>query len=184
MYRNSDDYNKMAKLAIDIIIDYDIKSFPIDEKDICRKLGLKLVPYSAYSKGNQLLLRKKSEDAFFSPATKFTPPTIFYNDKIKSRGRQRYSVFHEVKHFVNNDLDDSDYNDDMADYFAKYMMCPVPYLIKANINDELTLISDHGVSHTVALNAIKNVHNRRLRFGDKIFEYEKPLIDHLFSSNL
>ena len=38
MYRNSNDYDKMAQLVIDIFIDYNILDFPVDEKDICRKL--------------------------------------------------------------------------------------------------------------------------------------------------
>ena len=43
MYWNSNDYERIVKLIIDIYIDYNITSFPIDEKEICRKLGLKLV---------------------------------------------------------------------------------------------------------------------------------------------
>jgi hypothetical protein len=180
MYRNGNDYERMARLVIDIYIDYNITSFPVDEKELCRKLGLKLVPYSAYPEKTQKLLRKRSPDAFYSPATHDTPPTIFYNDKVESYGRQRYSIFHEVKHYVNNDTEESEFNDDMANYFSRYIMCPIPYLIKANINDELTLITDHGASGDAAENAIKNVRNRRATYGDKIFDYEQPLIDLLF----
>lgn len=177
MYRDSNDYEKMARLVIDIYTDYGITSFPVDERDICRKLGLKLIPYSAYSEEEQILLRKKTEDAFFSPATRFTPPTIFYNDKVESYERIRYSIFHEVKHFVNNDSDDSDFNDDMADFFARYFQAPIPYLIKAGICDDLTLISDHRLSAKAAGNAIQNVKNRKAKHGDKIFDYEQPLVD-------
>ena len=177
MYRSSNDYDKMAQLVIDIFIDYNISGFPIDEKEICRKLGLKLVPYSAYSEQDQILLKKRSPDAFFFYASQYTPPTIFYNDKVESYERQRYSIFHEVKHYVNNDSDDCEYNDEMADYFARYIMCPIPYLIKANINDALTLISDHRVSAEAAGYAIKNVRNRKAKYGDRIFDYEQPLID-------
>ena len=180
MYRNGNDYERMARLVIDIYIDYNITSFPVDEKELCIKLGLKLVPYSAYPEKTQKLLRKRSPDAFYSPATHDTPPTIFYNDRVESYERQRYSIFHEVKHYVNNDTEESVFNDDMADYFARYIMCPIPYLIKADINDELTLISDHGVSSEAAGYAIKNVRNRRATYGDKIFDYEQPLIDLLF----
>lgn len=60
MYRNGNDYERMARLVIDIYIDYNITSFPVDEKELCRKLGLKLVPYSAYPEKTQKLLRKRS----------------------------------------------------------------------------------------------------------------------------
>lgn len=183
MYWNGNDYDKMAQLVIDIYIDYNITTFPVDEKDICRKLGLKLVPYSAYPKEKQILLRKKSEDGFFNPATKLTPNTIFYNDSITSNEKQRFTIFHEVKHFVNGDKDDKEYNDNMADYFARYFMAPIPYLIKMGIDDELTLISDHGMSAEAAMYAIKNVYHRKASYGNKIFDYKKPLIKLLCSNN-
>ena len=177
MYWSGTDYDRMAQLVIDIYVDYNIRSFPVDEKEICRKLGLKLIPYSEYPEEQEALLRKRSMDAFFAPATRTTPPTVFYNDKVESRGRLRYNICHEVKHFVNGDKDDGEYNDNMADYFARYFMCPIPYLIEYGIDDELTLISDHLISQEAARNTIKNVRNRKAVYGDKIFDYEKPLVD-------
>ena len=161
MYWSGTDYDRMAQLVIDIYVDYNIRSFPVDEKEICRKLGLKLIPYSEYSEQQEALLRKRSMDAFFAPATRTTPPTVFYNDKVESRGRLRYNIFHEVKHFVTGDKDDGEYNDNMADYFARYFMCPIPYLIEYGIDNELTLISDHLISQEAARNTIKNVRNRK-----------------------
>ena len=177
MYWSGNDYDKTAQLVIGIFVDYNIRRFPVDEKAICRNLGLKLIPYSEYSEEQQVLLRKRSPDAFFAPATKKTPPTVFYNDKVESYGRLRYNIFHEVKHFVNGDKDDSEYNDNMADYFARYFMCPIPYLIEYGIDDELTIMSDHLVSLQAAQNTLKNVRNRRAAYGDKIFDYEKPLVE-------
>ena len=177
MYWSGTDYDRMAQLVIDIYVDYNIRSFPVDEKEICRKLGLKLIPYSEYSEEQEALLRKRSMDAFFAPATRTTPPTVFYNDKVESRGRLRYNIFHEVKHFVTGDKDDGEYNDNMADYFARYFMCPIPYLIEYGIDNELTLISDHLISQEAARNTIKNVRNRKAVYGDKIFDSEKPLVD-------
>ena len=177
MYRNSNDYEKIVKLIIDIYIDYNITSVPIDEKEICRKMGLKLLPYSAYTGKEQELLRKRSEDGFFSPATKITPNAIYYNDSITSHGKIRYTIFHEVKHFSNGDEYDMEYNDNMADYFARYFMAPIPHLIKMGIDDEFTLISDYEISAEAAMYAIRNVRRRKARYGDKIFDYEKPLIE-------
>ena len=70
-----------------------------------------------------------------------------------------------------------EYNDNMADYFARYFMAPIPYLIKKGIDDELTLISDHGISAEASMYAIRNVSRRKARYGDMIFDYEKPLIE-------
>ena len=72
MYWSGTDYDRMAQLVIDIYVDYNIRSFPVDEKEICRKLGLKLIPYSEYPEEQEALLRKRSMDAFFAPATRTT----------------------------------------------------------------------------------------------------------------
>ena len=53
----------------------------------------------------------------------------------------------------------------------------IPYLIEYGIDNELTLISDHLISQEAARNTIKNVRNRKAVYGDKIFDYEKPLVD-------
>ena len=134
-------------------------------------------PYSVYSQEEQILLKKESNDGFFSHATKFTPNTIFYNDSIPSHEKQRYTIFHEVKHFVNGDNSDKKYDDDMAEFFSRYFMAPIPYLVKMDINDIFTLISDHEMSLTAAENALKNVRNRKAKYGNHIFEHEKPLIE-------
>ena len=177
MYWTGNDYDKMTQLVIDIFIDYNITTFPIDEREVCRKLGLKLIPYSAYSEKDQILLKKRSKDGYFSPATKITSNAIYYNDSITSYGKIRFTVFHELKHYANGDKDDMEYNDNMADYFSRYFMAPIPYLIKKDINDELTLIFDHGLSVEAAKYAIKNVQHRKARYGDTIFDYEKSLIE-------
>ena len=48
MYRKGKDYDKMAQLAIQLYLDYDLRGFPLDEKDLCKKLSISLVPYSEF----------------------------------------------------------------------------------------------------------------------------------------
>ena len=88
MYRDDKTYDEIKQVIINIYLDYDIKNFPLDEKEICRKMGVALVPYSELGLSAQPLL---------------------------------------VKHYVFGDKDDGD--DDLADFFARYFMCPIPYLI-------------------------------------------------------
>ena len=44
--RFSYEYDDVAKVIIQIYLDYDIKDFPIDLHDVCHRLGVTLVPYS------------------------------------------------------------------------------------------------------------------------------------------
>lgn len=174
MYWKSDDYRQMAELAIEIYLDYGIRSFPIDEKELCNKMGILLLPYTEFPEE----ISGISNDAFFIPTTKSNSPMILFNNKIDSYGRQRFSIFHDIKHYANGDTEEHNkYDEDMADYFARYMMCPIPILIKRKINDIATIMSDYNVSYDVAMNVLSNLHNRRKYYGDRIFNYEKPLIE-------
>ena len=103
MYRKGNRYDEIAKTVIDIYIDYNIKSFPIEPKDVCRKLGVAMIAYSEYNNEQRNLLKKKSKDGFFVKGSSDMPPTIFYNDMQQSKGRVRFTIFHELKHYVCED---------------------------------------------------------------------------------
>ena len=106
MYWKSDDYEAITQTVIDIYRDYGINTFPIDEKEICRRLGIKLIPYSDVPD----YVKENYEDAFYIPTTSENPPTIFFNDLVVNKGRRRYSIFHELKHYVCGDTDETEYN--------------------------------------------------------------------------
>lgn len=177
MYRTGKTYDEIAEVVIDIYIDYDIRTFPVNPKDICRKLGVALVAYSEYNDENRELLEKKSRDGFFVKGSSEMPPTIFYNDKQESEGRVRFTIFHELKHYVCED--DNDDEDDLADYFAKYFMCPIPYLLLKKIDTPPEIMSFCETSLAVAYNVFSNVVNRRRKYDYKLFDYEIRLIEHL-----
>ena len=45
-YRYSTKYERMARLAIDIYIDYNITEFPTNAKDIAKRMGFDFIFYS------------------------------------------------------------------------------------------------------------------------------------------
>ena len=179
MYRSSEVYERIKRVIIKICVDYNITAadFPLDEKKICRKMRVKLVPYSSYDIKRKQLLLKCSKYGFFVKETKETPPRIFYNDELGSEGAIRFTIFHELKHYIFNDCDDSE--DDLADFFARYFLCPIPYVILMNMNTPEEIMQKFGVSYTAAKNVCSNVEHRREIYGDKLFEYELPLIEQL-----
>jgi len=177
------DYERMTKLVHDIYFDYGLRSFPVDEREVCRKLGVKLIPYSEFDGEYSTLLKQKSADAFYIPATTLNPPMILYNDDILSKGRVRFSIFHEIKHYVNHDVEETPYNEDMADFFARYFMCPIPYLVRKNYADVFAIMSDFSVSMEVASNVASNIKNRVRCYGGRIFENEKPFLKYLMEDD-
>ena len=102
-----------------------------------------------------------------------------YNDKFEPYGAVRLTIFHELKHYVfDEDANDED-QDDLADFFGRYFLCPIPYLIMKGIDTENDIISHCGVSMTAAGNVESTIRNRKQRYGYRIFEHEIPFLKHL-----
>ncbi|WP_391495755.1 ImmA/IrrE family metallo-endopeptidase [Gardnerella swidsinskii] len=177
MYRSGSKYDELDKLIYSIYDDYGINKFPIDEKELCRKMKISLVPYSAFSNEAKKLLRKNSKHAFFVKESKENPPMIYYNDAFGSEGAIRFSVFHEIGHYICEDKNDS--KDDLADYFARHFMCPTAYLMLKGIESPNEIVAFCGVSFEAARNASANIANRKKKLGFKLFSYEEESIKNI-----
>lgn len=178
MHRSGEEYNRMCQLAIDIIIDYDVTKYPLDMDNLCKKMGFYLVPYSSFEKQKELLL-KKSNDGFSSYDDPTKNPIIFFNDIYGyiSPARISNTKAHEIKHICERDVDDSE--DDLCEYFSKYLRCPIPYVIYLGITDISEIISKFEVSYEQAVIIRNNVQNRVNKYENKYFEYEIPLLRQL-----
>lgn len=65
----------------------------------------------------------------------------------------------------------------MADFFARYFMCPIPVLISRKVLDIPTIMSDYNIGLQAANNVLSNLRNRKMWHGDKIVEHEQALVD-------
>lgn len=182
MYRCGEKYDKMAELVGEIYIDYDIRSFPIDEKEVCHKMGINLLQYGKFPPEKRILLKKRSLSGFYVPPTDNSQPMIFYNnniDEVGSVGNMRRNIFHEIRHYVCEDNNESPEEEDLADYFGKYFLAPISYLIALNISNINQIMADFEVDYEMAGYINKNLRNRRSHYGNQIFDYEMPLLEHL-----
>lgn len=142
-------------------------------------MGVSLIPYSARGPEAKELLLKKSEKGFFVRGTYESTPTIFYNDYDVTVREIRYTIAHEIKHYVYDECDDDSENDDLADYFARFFLCPIPYLIVKGILCPNDIVSHCKVSLWAASNAASAIRNRMNRYGYTIFDFEISLLEHL-----
>lgn len=186
MYRSSDEYDRMKKLAIAIIEDYGITAddYPLDVKALCSKMKINVVPYSAYEDEGVDLLLKKSIDGFNIPRSTAQEAVIMINDKYGthlSPARISQTLGHEIKHIVEEDTDDSE--DDLCDYFSKYLRCPIPLVLYMGIVSSLELISRFGISFEQATYVLSNIINRRAKYGDSFFEFEVELLRQLLGDS-
>ena len=180
MYWGSKDYAEIVQVVIDIYLDYGLKDFPINPFSLCKRMGIILLPYSEFTDEDRELLKKKSSDGFYVPISSSSPPKIYYNDnlyEVKSEGRMKATIFHEIKHIVMEDDEETQKNEDLADFFAKWMMCPIAYLIYKDIRSVDEIVATFGTSWQMASNANMYVASRMRKCGKKIFDHERPLIE-------
>ena len=118
MYPNRDEeYDRMRHLALSVILDYNITidDYPLDMDKLCKRMGINVVPYSAYAENSKLeLLLKRSKDGFNVPGNTTQKATIYYNDKYGdylTPARIAQTKGHELKHilevFVHEDEEDN-----------------------------------------------------------------------------
>lgn len=176
------EYDRMRHLAITIILDYGItaKDYPLDMDNLCKRMNINIVPYSAYTKEEVNVLLKKSKDGFSVPLNKLQRATIYYNDKYGEHltpARISQTKGHELKHILEEDKDDKE--DGLCDYFARYLRCPVPLVKYFGISTKQELISRFAISDEQAGYVLTNVERHIYNFGDKYFDYEVILLKQL-----
>lgn len=179
MYRHGDDYERIDQLARDILVDYGIKEFPLDLFSLTKKMGFEVIPYSAYEgEENSYILQRKSKDGFSIPASCGAAPVILYNDKAHlSPARLQSTIGHEIKHIIDEDVDDS--QDDLCDHFARYIRCPTPYVIYMGFKSSPQLIDAFGISAIQADITINTIKSRTNKYGQLIFQNEIELMRQL-----
>lgn len=115
-------HNYIRKKSAEVIIECNIKKFPIDCFSILEHYGYKIYSYSELYKKNKELYDmciSYSQDAFRSGSMKI----IAYNDR-KPKTRIRFSLMHELGHHILMHKNDTPENESEANFFANNMLAP------------------------------------------------------------
>lgn len=121
-----------------------INSFPIDVFELCHKLKIRVLKYSAYS-SNDI---DYSDDAFSFYNPKNQEFIIAYNDAIES-ARVNFSIMHEIGH-IQLDHDRSKLTEAEkeveADTFAQKALAPAGVILKLGLKTDVQISSVFKVS--------------------------------------
>lgn len=106
--------------VLEVYAKCDVYLFPIDCFNIIKKLNIKVVPYSSLSFDKQKALKEVSTDSYR------IGNTIYYNDDKRAlvEGRIRFNLMHELGHIVLGHTEESDYNENCANWFAGEILAP------------------------------------------------------------
>lgn len=139
------DCNNIRSKAADVLIECNVRQFPLDCFSILSHYGYKIYTYGQLQRRNTELYHMciaYSEDAFRSGALKI----IAYNE-TKPPVRIRFSLMHELGHHILEHQNDSAGNEQEANYFASNILAPrlAMYYTRSRILEEIAQIFDISV---------------------------------------
>jgi len=155
---------------------YKIKCIPVSGFEIAIKMGIKLVPYSTFSRKKYREALRTSPDGFY--AEEKGVEYIFYNDIGKNFERQNMTILHEIGHCVLDHTGHSQHEEDEANFFAKYAIAPPVLVEKIGAESPEDIYEFFDISYEAAIYAYdyflswKRRHNRIGRYT----EYEVRLL--------
>ena len=162
-------YEEIKSTVVDLFERLDIHCTPISGFEIATKLGVKIIPYSAYQKNVQELMLKQSEDGF--SIMKDGRWYIYYNDK-KPYGRINNTIMHENGHIILDHTEDSELAEKEAKFFAKFALAPPVLIHQFNLTDVNEVAERFEISYEAAAYAL-NFYHKWLNYGDEYYtDYE------------
>ena len=171
-----DNYEFIKGEVIHFIIKYNIK-LPVSGFELAAKMGIGLVAYSSLSDRQLNEAYKISEDGYYleSNGQEF----IFYNDIDNGYERLNWTLLHEIAHCVLDHTGCGEYEEEEADFFAKYAIAP-PVLVKGiGATSPFDIWTNFNISFEAAVYAYDyyRTWNRKHLAMGCYTDYEIELID-------
>ena len=191
-------YNRTAKIARKFMISQSIDKLPVNPFEIACENNWKIEKTSVVAKDINVsvyhllnhMIKTKDGVAIFCPAT--DEYSILYNDKIKSRGRIRWTMTHEIGHIIlkhhnykrtiisRGDLDKNGYDvlEKEADFFASLILAPPIVLHNLNVKSPKKIQNICHLSKEASVNRF----NYYMRWKNFIQIPEEQIIKENFHS--
>lgn len=164
-------YEAIKQIVVRLFEDYNVCSTPISCFEIANRMGISVIPYSAFPPSKRNLFMQHSEDGC-SGYDNGGWRIAYNDDQSRPYGRVNFTILHELGHIVLNHTEDSDYADKEADFFAKFAQCPPVLIHKLGIRDVGGIMNHFDISYGAACNAL-DYYNKWLRFGGNYYkDYE------------
>lgn len=174
-------YEEIKKIVVDMFERYNVNCIPISGFEIAIKMGVSVIPYSAFNEKKKLSAYKLSEDGFLVEKEK-DKFCIYYNDE-KGYGRINNTILHEIGHIIFDHLQDSELAEKEVNFFAKYALVPPVLVHKLKLDNPVDIANIFDVSYEAAYYAY-SYYQKWLQFGSQYYkDYEIKLLK-LFNFNV
>lgn len=126
--------------------------YPLDVRSLVKSYDIKLVRYSKLAKRNNMSIEEFLD---FMPEYGLLEELngiykILYNDTL-SEGAIRFTLLHELGHYLMNHHEDNKDNDNLANCFARNLIAPLSICKRLSINDATTISDYFGITLSAAL---------------------------------
>ncbi len=173
MRLSDDKYEELKQEVADLLETYSVKKYPINLRKLIDKMGVHLIKYSSLDDVARRAARCKSDDSFNTWLG--NESFILFNDE-KSNVRIRYNLAHEIAHVWCEHREESEENEAEANFFAGYLLAPVPLVIKYEINRPEEISCSFKVSQEAGFNAFNRAF-KRYRTGLCQTAYEYAIVN-------
>jgi Zn-dependent peptidase ImmA (M78 family) len=163
-------YEELKQEVSNLLETYCVEYYPLSmlELALCMKIPVK--SYSVLGPETKLLGKLQSADAFTIWIE--NEPQILFNEQ-NSKNRCRFSLAHELAHIWLEHTEDNEVNESEANFFAGYLLAPVPLINHYGIDDPYEVSNIFRISFEASLNALSRAEKRRhSRKNNEIYEYE------------
>lgn len=168
---------EIKRIVAEMFVKYDVSCVPISGFEIAKKMGIKIIPYSAYPSETQLLMMKESEDGF-SIMKEARRWYIFYNDSdALPYGRINNTIMHEIAHIILDHTEDSELAEKEVKFFAKYALVPPVLVHKLKLDNSADIARFFDVSLEAAEYAFSYYRKWLVYGGDKFTNYELIILE-------
>ncbi len=168
-------YDEIEKRVVDLYIEQNIHSVPIDPFAIIKNRGYVLVPFSKFGQDSRPDCIDENNDAFSFYVPELKNYVIVYNDN-KSLPRIRFTLMHELGHIDLGHKGESDLSKKMADYYAGYALAPSPLIGKNIFDNTFEITSFFWISMECADACLHRYQNWQLYGGRDLKDYEIKLL--------
>ena len=177
MYLKPSRYEELNREVADLLETYGADDYPLDVFSLAGKMGIVLRPYSSIPLAKRAAFIDVSKDAFTIAPGKYEVDTTFICfDQNVNKGRQRQSLAHEIAHIWLEHPSDEEPFETEAEYFAAYLLAPIPLVLRLGLTSIWEVQEHFGVSSEAARIALERARNR-CRCGKAGFEYEFEIIE-------
>lgn len=165
-------YEEIKRTVVEMFERYGVSCVPINGFEIASKMGIKVIPYSAYSARSRYKIEKYSADGF-SVLRDTGEWYIFYNDdKEHDYGRINHTIMHEIAHIVLDHTEDSELAEAEVRFFAKYALAPPVLIHKLKLGTAQSIANVFEISFEAAGYALSYYKKWLNRGRDNYTDYE------------